>query len=294
MCTLFDLFLADELLMHTKWFFSLPEQVRMSLARRAWNPCNCNVYRGYCPVIPGAVDCKEMIEFAQELPEDDVQQVKDIVFYEPNVWPPDTIEKASEFRKFVMGYYKNMSNLLIQISHLLALGLGKEESYFDSLFLHKPMSTLRLIYFPLRPGPAPDSAKTDGQTLMFMEHTDSNFATFLCTFENKGLQIQGKDGCWSDVEVRPDCLVMNAGDALVRTTGLFKATRHRVVDCGEERFSVPFFVEPSYDANIGQFAMEMRRERGDKDDDEPSLYGPWLAARMNTKNFSEFSTQQKT
>ena len=43
-----------------------------------------------------------------------------------------------------------------------------------------------------------------------------------------------KDGSWTDVQVRPDCLVMNAGDALVKTTGRFKATTRRVVDHGEE------------------------------------------------------------
>ena len=270
----------------------------MSLARREWNPHNCNKYRGYCPVIPDSTDCKELVEFAQELPPGDPDLLSDTVFYEANVWPEDSLEGSREFKEFISRYYQCMSGLLIHVSQLLALGLGKEEGFFDELFQHKPMSTLRLMHYPLRPGPAPESAKKDGHILTCLEHTDTAFATFLCTFTNRGLQILESDGSWSDVEVRPDCLVMNAGDALVKTTGLFKATRHRVIDCGEERFSVPFFVEPSYDGDIGRFSREMRRERGSScdygdDDDEPSLYGPWLAARMSAKNYTDYPPENK-
>ena len=251
------------------------------------------------PTIPGVTCHKEGIGFCEELPADDPDILSREKYpYEPNMWPPTTVPGAAEFKRFILSYYQSMSKLSLEIVRLLALGLGKEEGFFDELFLHKPMSTLRLMHYPLRPGPAPESAKKDGHILTCLEHTDTNFATFLCTFTNRGLQILESDGSWSDVEVRPDCLVMNAGDALVKTTGLFKATRHRVIDCGEERFSVPFFVEPSYDGDIGRFSREMRRERGSScdygdDDDEPSLYGPWLAARMSAKNYTDYPPENK-
>ena len=200
------------------------------------------------------------------------------------MWPPLTIPGAAEFKKYLLSYYHSLSNLTLEIVHLLAMGLGKKETYFDELFLHKPVSTLRLMHYPVRPQPIPEAAKKDDVVLTCLEHTDTNFATFLSTFENKGLQILQQDGLWVDVDPRPDCLVMNAGDALVKTTGRFKATKHRVVDYGKERYSVPFFVEPNYYADIGRYERELKQSESD----EPTLYGPWLAQRMKVKNYSDY------
>ena len=260
----------------------------MSLARHAWNPRNSNRYRGYYPTISGVTCFKEGISFCEDLPADDPDILSDKYPYEPNMWPPPSLPRAAEFKSFILRYYESMRTLSLEIVRLLALGLGKEDRYFDELFLHKPMSTLRLMHYPLRDELIPDTAKKDGHVLTCLEHTDTNFATFLSTFGYKGLQVMTADGSWTDVEVRPDCLVMNAGDALIKTTNRFKATQHRVVDYGKERFSVPFFVEPSYDGNIGRFSEEMRRGEGSPcDDEEPALYGPWLDARMRPKNFSD-------
>ena len=92
----------------------------MSLARRQWNPNNSNRYRGYCPVIPGVADYKENVEFSQDLPADD-PYVLSSVFYEPNVWLPESLPGASDFKSFVLKYYKCMSDLLSNVSQLLAL-----------------------------------------------------------------------------------------------------------------------------------------------------------------------------
>ena len=262
----------------------------MSLARQAWNPKNTNKYRGYYPTVSGVTCFKEGISFCEDLPTDDPGLLSSEKYpYEPNMWPPTDIPGASEFKKFILSYHKSMSQLSLEILRLLAIGLGKEENYFHELFLHKPMSTLRLMHYPLREGPIPEVARKDGHVLTCLEHTDTNFATFLCTFAYRGLQILEADGSWTDVEVRPDCLVMNAGDALVKTTGRFKATRHRVVDYGVERYSAPFFVEPSYDGDIGRYSKEMGGEG--ESVSEPCLYGPWLAARMSAKNYSDFPSE---
>ena len=155
------------------------------------------------------------------------------------------------------------------------------------------MSTLRYMHYPVRQGPIPETAKKDGLVLTCLEHTDTTFATFLSTFDNKGLQIL-RNGSWVDVDVRPECLVMNAGDALVKATGRFKATRHRVVDYGKERYSVPFFLEPGYYSEIGRYAKENRPQNVEQDvqcsEDEPIQYGPWLARRMDAKNYSDYPT----
>ena len=119
----------------------------------------------------------------------------------------------------------------MDIIRLLAIGIGKEENYFDQLFLDKSVSTLRPTHYPLRNGPIPATANKDGQVLTCLEEYDSIYATFLCIFQNEGLQILMKEDKWIDVKPHPDCLLMNAGEALVKTAGKrFKATKHRVVE----------------------------------------------------------------
>ena len=258
----------------------------MSLARKHWNPKSQNSYRGYYPVAEGVACYKEGIEFSKDLPADDPDVLSDVYMYEANVWPPDDIPGALEFKKYILSYFNSMSEVGLEITRMLAIGLEKKDDYFDKLFLHKPLSTLRLMHYPVRPHPIPEAAKKDGLVLTCLEHTDSTFMTLLSTFYYEGLQIMLKDGSWTDVEVKPDCLVMNAGDALVKTTGHFKATRHRVVDHGKERYSVPFFIEPCYYGDIGWFERELSKSKIDSR--EPTLYGPWVDNRMKDKNFSDF------
>ena len=66
--------------------------------------------------------------------------------------------------------------------------------------------------------------------------------TLLLTDDQPGLQLF-LEGAWVDVPPVPDCLILNVGDLLERwTNGQFKATLHRVVNCGRERFSTAFFL----------------------------------------------------
>ena len=284
---------TDELLYYTKWFFSLPTQVRMSLARNAWNPKNSNRYHGYYPVVADTVCHKEGMSYGEELPSDDPDLLSPHTLYDPNLWPPQKLSGAVEFKQFAMTYYRSMSELGLELTRLLASGIGKNDDYFDDLFVHKPLNSLRFMHYPLRQGSIPEAAKKDGLVLTCLEHADTPFLTVLSTFYNEGLQIQKNDGLWSDVEVRPDCLVMNAGDALVKATGRFKATRHRVIDHGEERYSVPFFLEPNFYSEIGRYAKESPPQSEEAiakcNEDEPMQYGPWVLKRMREKNYTDFS-----
>jgi len=51
------------------------------------------------------------------------------------------------------------------------------------------------------------------------------------------------------------------------TDGKFKATFHRVLDIGRERYSSPFFFEPSYYTHIPMNLIN--------DSDDYVLYGDW-------------------
>ena len=82
-------------------------------------------------------------------------------------------------------------------------------------------------------------------------HTDSGFLTLLSTFNYHGLQVDIGNGVYKSVRPVPNTLVINLGDMLSRITNYkLKATKHRVLDIGVERFSSPFFFEPNYSAKI--------------------------------------------
>ena len=57
-----------------------------------------------------------------------------------------------------------------------------------------------------------------------------------------GLEIRNAAGDWIQATPIPGTFIVNVGDMLEGwTNGLFKATQHRVVNTGKERFSLPLF-----------------------------------------------------
>jgi len=83
------------------------------------------------------------------------------------------------------------------------------------------------------------------------EHTDSGFLTLLSTFNYPGLQVDIGGGVYKSIKPRPNVLVVNIGNMLSRiTNNELKATWHRVLDIGVDRYSSPFFFEPKYTAEI--------------------------------------------
>jgi isopenicillin N synthase-like dioxygenase len=59
------------------------------------------------------------------------------------------------------------------------------------------------------------------------------------------------DGVYKSVRPVTNMLVVNLGDMFSRITNYtLKATLHRVLDIGVERFSSPFFFEPHYTTEI--------------------------------------------
>ena len=64
-------------------------------------------------------------------------------------------------------------------------------------------------------------------------------------------------GEWIAAPVLPGCLVVNLGDMLPRITNdSYQSTPHRVIndprgpESGRDRYSIPFFFQPAFDALI--------------------------------------------
>ena len=195
-------FNSDELYRATEWFFNLPEEKKKEVATVRWNPKSKNAYRGYFPAEEGGSSFKEGLELCHEVGPDDPDAKR--VLYETNQWPVE--DSTVPFRQIMSKYQDDMNRTSLEVTRLLAIGLGMGENVFDELFLTKPLSTLRLLCYPPRKEEPPPESKDGDLVLQCNEHTDSVFLTFLATFQHRGLQILTKEGKWVFVEPRPNAL----------------------------------------------------------------------------------------
>jgi isopenicillin N synthase-like dioxygenase len=169
------------------------------------------------------------------------------------------------------------------MSHI-AEGLGKPIDYFNQWFINNTCSTFRIIRYLPRSTKLVDMDKLSEDELRFTTpiHTDSGFLTLLSTFSYPGLQVDIGGGVYKSVRPVAKTLVVNLGDMLSRITDYkLKATKHRVLDIGVERFSSPFFFEPHYAARIPSSLGSQS-----VDSNEEFVYGDWVIEKM--REFGEF------
>jgi len=159
----------------------------------------------------------------------------------PNLWPAE----LPDFRPAVEAYLEAVLTFARRLMRAFALALGLEEDHFESM-VDAPLGTLSFNRYPLPRG------RVDHTALGISEHSDYGLVTVLAQDENPGLQVKNAKGEWIGAPPVPGAYVINLGHQMERlTNGLFKATAHRVINIsGRERFSVPFFVEPNWDAEI--------------------------------------------
>jgi isopenicillin N synthase-like dioxygenase len=267
--------------------FSLPRSEVAKLLRQKFDPSRPNVYRGWFPAQDGAASYKEGIDMGPD------------VAYGPSVVDPsDPLLEATPlpdeellpgWRAVAQSYYRGMEATARVLMGSIARGLGLEDDVFDAAF-KGGISTFRLLHYPVR---TPQSlvgipeeelwVTHDGKRhhVVGRAHADSGFMTLLAQDGVDGLQALSLDGRWLDVPPTEDSLAVNFGKLLERWTGgRVKATEHRVISSGRERYSIPFFYEARVDAEIVPLA--------DLSDAEfvPFLYGDYLWA--STTKFVEF------
>lgn len=261
-----------------KWFFGLSSDTKMKLARKPWKSENDNIYRGYFPVVEGEPSRKEGFEFARDVPPADAALAVNNWFYETSVWPEE--DGTVPFKTFLKNMYEVYHDTSQEILKLVALGLGIEENGFEDLFSDKPCSTFRILHYPPWNGEPPKNAIIeDGKVLTTPDHMDSEILTLLHTFNYDGLEVVDPNGKWICVPPRENSLIMNIGVTLSRMTGgRLKATRHRVLDIGIDRFSNAFFFAPAYDGDVGLNFLSKFKDDGPEH--IPEKFGPWLLHRM--------------
>jgi isopenicillin N synthase-like dioxygenase len=242
-------------------------EIRGDEQRHFWKknfaPENPNLYRGWFPLESGESRGREGFEIGPDivrrLPEDKA----DDLLYEPSVFPSE--ERLPGWRAAAAAYYRSMETIGFALLDSLARSLGVPEALFRDAFCDG-ISTLRLLRYPARDPDEPLPAELDhyytsweGRRLEIVcgGHVDSGLVTILAQCDASGLQARDTRGRWVDVPVKPDALVVNFGGLLARWTGgRIRATAHRVLSSGEERYSIPFFVEPRADTVIAPLPVD--------------------------------------
>ena len=272
--------------------FGLDESGKRSLYRRKFAPQNPNIYRGWFPLQAGQLTSKEGIDIGGDLVHGPAVTTAADPLREPSPLPDE--RRLPGWREAVVTYYGAMERVSEVLMRCLARGLGLRPDYFDDSF-RRGLSTLRLIRYPPR-DPAELARVRDPAVwvqfhgerryLVGAPHTDSGFLTLLAQDGVGGLQARARTREWVDVPPLEGSLVVNFGQVLEQwTAGRIRATEHRVLGSGHERFSIPFFYEARADATIAP----LPGERADLF--TPFQYGDFLWQRMTS--FVEFRGMER-
>jgi isopenicillin N synthase-like dioxygenase len=205
-------------------FFSQPAGEKRRIRRDADNPW------GYYDreLTKNRQDWKEIYDFGPA----DGERLK------PR-WPVGSLRL--QFEPVLRAYYAECSALALRLMSAMATNLGVRPGRLTRGFDERHTSFLRLNYYPKFTG-AGDSPFGVG------EHTDAGALTLLLQDEQPGLEVS-RDGRWHPVEPRADAIVINIGDIIqVWSNDRYRAALHRVITNPlEDRYSVPFFLSPSFD-----------------------------------------------
>lgn len=232
--------LLDAVQVASKYFFSLPEALKRSIQVN-------QAHRGYVPFAqttqPGRkfADLKESFNFAYPFTADDLLALKGKTLIGPNQWP----EGELAWRRVLEHYYLEIFELGQKILEAFAFTLKLPTNFFRERY-KRPLVRARLLHYP------PHNAAHTDEQFGAAEHTDYGAITILWQDEVGGLQVKNRSGQWIDAVPIENTFVINIGDMLERwSNNLFVSTPHRVVNhSGRERYSIPVFYDPDYDAVI--------------------------------------------
>jgi isopenicillin N synthase-like dioxygenase len=184
---------------------------------------------------------QEAFQFRRPLADNDPDLIAGKPLHGRIPWP----QAMPDLKPRMMAYYDKINTLGYEMLKLFEMALGLQEGTLKPYF-GKDMNSLRILHYP------PQPPEDDGVHLGARAHTDTNAFTILAQDNNGGLEIRNRDNEWVAVPPIENTFVVNVGEVLkVWTDGIFSSTLHRVINrSGRERYSIPFFMYPSYDALI--------------------------------------------
>jgi len=239
----------DELVARTfaeaKRFFDLPLEKKLEISIDR-SPC----HRGWFAVGGENLDpakqreggdLKEGLKIGRDLAPDHPLVLAGTPLHGPNLWP----EGLPGWREAMQAYYDAMSDLGREVMRAFALALDLEEDFFEDK-LTGPMATVGPLHYPPQAGTITERRIGAGS------HTDFGCLTLLAQDQAGGLQARNCAGTWIEAPPIEGAFVVNIGDMMARwTNDIFASTPHRVINTsGRERYSIPFFFDPDFEAEV--------------------------------------------
>lgn len=249
-----------------RYFFAQPPETRQAIRVNRHN-------RGYLPLFqttyPGnKPDLKESFNMGVDLPPDDPAVVAGKPLHGTNQWPD-----LDCFRAPVEAYFAAMTALGRRMLAPLSLALGEDANFLASAYTH-PIAFLRLFHYP------PESRVAEGE-YGAAEHTDYGLLTILAQDPLGGLEVRTRAGDIVPAPPIPGSFVVNIGDLVSdMTNGELRSAPHRVINrAGVARYSIPFFFDPSFDAEFATLPAHIAA--GMTARLEPINFGKYLLAKFN-------------
>ncbi|WOG97928.1 hypothetical protein DCAR_0417269 [Daucus carota subsp. sativus] len=157
-------------------------------------------------------------------------------------WPHDCREAALEYLKTSTNMVKTILRILFE-----NLGVTLQDSKIDGL---TGLKMVNMNYYPACPDP--------DLTVGVGRHSDVGLLTVLLQDGIGGLYVRREgatncDDAWLEIPPVSGALVINVGDALqILSNGKYLSAEHRVRTAGQQsRVSIPIFITPKLDENIG-------------------------------------------
>jgi len=220
-------------------FFALPSEWK-----QRWVAPGSHGQTGYTGLLietaasADVADWKEMLNWGRDVPSAHPlrrrypHQYCDQVLPEADV--PGITATLEEFHTRLVG-------LQARFLRIIAVGLGVDEFYFDSMVRDGATLSRAIRYPAMHEAPG-------AEHVWAAEHGDINLVTALPRATARGLQVKVQ-GEWIDAVPPDDHVILNTGLMLERlTNGRLAAGRHRVIadaDQPGERLSVVQFLHPS-------------------------------------------------
>lgn len=188
-----------------------------------------------------AANMQEAFQIRRPLADDDPDLLAGKPIHGRIPWP----SAMPDLKPRMMAYYNKVNDVGYELLKLFEMSLDFPEGHLKQYF-KKDMNSLRLLHYP------PQKPDEDGVHLGARAHTDTNAFTILAQDNNGGLEVRNRDGEWVGIPPIDGTFVVNVGEVLkVWSDGVFSSTLHRVINrSGNRRYSIPFFMYPSYDALI--------------------------------------------
>ncbi|MEM7213420.1 MAG: 2OG-Fe(II) oxygenase family protein [Pseudomonadota bacterium] len=252
-------------------FHALPRDVRMAVAlnqnHRGFIPIDTSTDRNSTLAEVTKPNQSESFMMMREAGADDPDVMAGVFLAGANQWP-----ELHGFREAAMDYHDALTTFSKQMVRAMLLAVGADPAEATALF-ERPTTWLRLLHYPPRPSAPQDLYGS-------APHTDFGAITVLAQDGIGGLQVMTPEGDWIDAPPIPGTFVLNVGDMLHRMThGALKSTPHRVINrTGRERYSCPFFFDPSAAATVKPLesvAQELRRRAF-----EPIHFGAFLREEL--------------